>query len=425
MDYGTNYDVNNCMFYLFLRIQQSNRMTKKTSPLTKEFRTALAVISVVMIVALVRFSTLPCIRSSGYTASMFYTTLNGAAISITPVSNRSILRTSTKPVDILDESPELPSVNKSGRYVSLCSKNFDTRRIGNQIFNFAAMLHVARLTGRRVAMVVKHPDGWLDRLFDVPITRVESVERELCPCTTINERRGLAYEQSMTLLPNRTDIVGKSLLLRGWFQSWKYTIGVESQLRRHLRSKSQYSTAVRLYFNSSRPYRWIEERSPTRVAIHVRVGDIQSKSGLNFGYTIPKAPFFELAMANITRGATGSNDGIRRYQFFVLSDSIDWVQTTLGLTAMGASLNSSSVDVEVTYSVGNTAAFDLVLISMCDVVIMTTGTYGWWGAWLANSSKTIYYKNWPRPGSELRRAFEGVDYFPSNWIPIDGPYYEY
>ena len=44
----------------------------------------------------------------------------------------------------------LSKANQSGtlRFVSMCSSNFDGRRLGNQLFNWAAMLYVARLTGR-------------------------------------------------------------------------------------------------------------------------------------------------------------------------------------------------------------------------------------------------------------------------------------
>ena len=40
--------------------------------------------------------------------------------------------------------------SRAPRFVSQCSSNFDRRRLGNQLFNWAAMLYVARLTGRLV-----------------------------------------------------------------------------------------------------------------------------------------------------------------------------------------------------------------------------------------------------------------------------------
>jgi len=65
----------------------------------------------------------------------------------------------------------------------------------------------------------------------------------------------------------------------------------------------------------------------------------------------------------------------------------------------------------------NLAAADLAILSRCDGVIMTTGTFGWWGAWLANKT-TIYYSNWPSPGSPLAEKFDRKDFFPPEWIPM-------
>lgn len=326
-------------------------------------------------------------------------------------------------VDPLDLPPEPDSVNKSGRYVSMCINNFDKRRVGNQLFNFAAMLHVARLTGRRVAMPRKHPEGeWLDNWFQVSIARVDDIHMELCPCTVIGESGGLGYDQSIPVLSNQSDLVGKSLLVCGWFQSWKYTIGVEAQLRRHLRPLVNISTAVRSFFDSSKPTRWLGRQTYVKVGVHIRAGDTMVANKLGFGYTIPKRPFFERAMTNVTQDTPLDGDK-RRIQFFVTSDSIEWVQTALDLTSIGTNLNSSTADVEVTYSVNNSAGFDLTLLTMCDVVVMTTGTFGWWGAWLSNAKKVIYYEDWPRPVSTLADKFVREDFYPSSWISFQGPYF--
>jgi galactoside 2-L-fucosyltransferase 1/2 len=345
--------------------------------------------------------------------------------SLRPAANwTAILNNSASsagPIDLLDLPPEPDSVNKSGRYVSACQWIFDGRRTGNQLSNFAAMLHVARLTGRRVAMPRQVPGGWIDRWFQVSITRVDDIEKELCPCTIINEARELSFEKSMPALPNRTDLRGKSLLTCGNFQSWKYTFGVEAQLRRHLRPHASISTAVKSFFDSLRPRRWLRNHTYVKVGIHVRAGDTKRLFG--FGFTIPKQPYFTQAMINVTYDTPLDGDK-RRIQFFVTSDSIQWVKETLNLTSIGSRLNSSTTDVEVTYSIDHSQGFDLIMLTMCDVVIMTTGTYGWWGAWLSNAKKVIYYYNWPRPSSRLEELFAREDYYPPYWISFKGPYFE-
>jgi len=40
------------------------------------------------------------------------------------------------------------------RFVSLCPYSFDGRRLGNQLFNWAAMLYVARLAGLKPSSVL-------------------------------------------------------------------------------------------------------------------------------------------------------------------------------------------------------------------------------------------------------------------------------
>ena len=327
--------------------------------------------------------------------------------------------------------PEGPEVNKSGRYVSMCSGNFDGRRIGNQLFNFAAMLHVARLTGRRVAMVRRHPNGWLDRWFEVPVTRVDHIANELCPFATVGEAAGLLYYHQMSTLFNRSDVAGKSLLVCGWFQSWKYTVGIESALGHHLRLLPNVSAAVHSFLDQIRPSTW-KGQSFSRIGIHVRAGDVMRRDKWDFGYTIPQRPYFEQAMSRFVSEQTKGQQQTGRVQFVVTSDSLQWAKTAINFTQIVDRLNqtysssssSSSrkqrVLVDVAYSEGQDAGFDLALLSLCDGVIMSTGTYGWWGAWLANKT-TIYYSNWPRAGSPISGIFNRDDYFPPHWIPIGGP----
>ena len=79
-------------------------------------------------------------------------------------------------------------------YVSQCSEDFDGRRLGNQLFNFAAALYVIKHSNDRqnlppsdyqngttilrvdrvMAMPLHHPHGWLEQWFDVKVARYEN-----------------------------------------------------------------------------------------------------------------------------------------------------------------------------------------------------------------------------------------------------------
>ena len=74
-----------------------------------------------------------------------------ATIVLTLVLYLIARRTSYLPADsIRPKSSALSKANQSRalQFVSLCSSNLDGRRLGNQLFNWAAILYVARLTGR-------------------------------------------------------------------------------------------------------------------------------------------------------------------------------------------------------------------------------------------------------------------------------------
>jgi len=274
-------------------------------------------------------------------------------------------RSATPTTDpLIASSPEDPIANKTGRYVSMCQRNFDNRRVGNQLFNLAAMLHVARLTGRRVAMVRRHPHGWLDRWFDVPVTRVHSINAELCPCVVVTEAAGLSYHRQLSALPNRTDIAGKALLVCGWFQSWKYTLGVESALRRHLRLLPNVSATVHSYLDQIRPSAWKREFF-RRIGIHVRAGDVLRRDKWWYGYTIPQRPYFEQAMSRFV--SQQQQQGLPvRVQFIVSSDSLAWAKKAINFESIARQLNRTSPEIDVAYSEGHDAGFDLALLSLCD-----------------------------------------------------------
>ncbi|WAR31893.1 LOW QUALITY PROTEIN: FUT1-like protein [Mya arenaria] len=86
----------------------------------------------------------------------------------------------------------------------------------------------------------------------------------------------------------------------------------------------------------------------------------------------------------------------------IISDDIKWCK-----------ISTSGPD--VFYSPFQTDVLDFALMVCCDHVIVTMGTFGWWGAWLSGGI-TVYYSAWPTKGSSLDRDLNTSDYFPDNWI---------
>jgi len=88
--------------------------------------------------------------------------------------------------------------------------------------------------------------GWLDRWFDIgDIRRVDNLS-ELCPCAILRNHLDMAFDSSIQDVVQRPPYVNVSTLqLRGYFQSWKYALAVEDQLRRSFRWKANITSAVR------------------------------------------------------------------------------------------------------------------------------------------------------------------------------------
>ena len=91
--------------------------------------------------------------------------------------------------------------------------------------------------------------------------------------------------------------------------------------------------------------------------------------------------------------------------FLVVSDDIAWCERFL---------SGSYVRVAPPAS----ASVHLALLASCDHVIMSTGTFGWWGAWMAGG-KVVYYKNYPAENSPLAKGFNRTDFFLPSWVALD------
>lgn len=85
-------------------------------------------------------------------------------------------------------------------------------------------------------------------------------------------------------------------------------------------------------------------------------------------------------------------------KFLILGDDYDWNIQNIG----------AAPDITVLQP-SKTAAIDLCMLSKCNHTIVTTGTFGWWAAFLANGTST-FQRTFARPGSEHEQMFNIDDY---------------
>ena len=120
----------------------------------------------------------------------------------------------------------------------------------------------------------------------------------------------------------------------------------------------------------------------TLVGIHVRRGDR--------GHAFKLAPqeYFIKAMHYFRQK-------YHNVHFIVASEDHKWVRENLGQFRNVSLLPA-----------GSSAATDMAVMTLCDHVIMTLGSYGFWSAFLAQG-EVIYYN-----------GHDHYEYFPKHWIAM-------
>jgi len=78
---------------------------------------------------------------------------------------------------------------------------------------------------------------------------------------------------------------------------------------------------------------------------------------------------------------------------------------------------ANSTRAVVVFSEDHGSEEDLAILSSCNHTIMTVGTYGWWGGYLAGGL-TTYYRKFPPKTSELYEYFSRKDHFPPQWVGL-------
>ena len=286
------------------------------------------------------------------------------------------------------------------RYVSFHGGFADGRGLGNQMFDLAAVIYVAELTGRQPGILNFSYKIAVDEVFDLGIKRFA----DLCPCYTFGEDGSLWYDRRLEDLANGSrakEALGKSIFLSGFFQSWKYTLTVERRLRQHFTFLPEIRQFVDKFLAESRPPGWVA--GYVRVGVHARRGDVLNPDIMELGYTTPDEKYFAHAMRYFI-------DRFDRVQFIVASNDIAWCRQNFADFAMTQRRRAN-----VTYLQDQSTGQDLAILASCEHTVMSTGTYGWWAAWLARGI-TIYYADWPRNGSALSTKFRREDFFPPTWI---------
>ncbi|KAL4238777.1 glycosyltransferase 11 [Mactra antiquata] len=162
-------------------------------------------------------------------------------------------------------------------------------------------------------------------------------------------------------LPNGKKIVNMSM--SGYRQSWKYFQKIESVVAEIFRKDFKGNTLSK----AKSFVKTVSNATYTVVGIHIRRTDILIYR--SNGSNCADVNYFNKAMTFIKLF-------YHKVRFIIMSDDLIWGKDNL----------KSS---DTFYSPFKNASDDMALMSLCNHMIVTYGTFGWWGAWLANGT-TVY-----------------------------------
>ena len=252
-------------------------------------------------------------------------------------------------------------------------------QLGNQMFQYAATLGVARYLGVTFT-IPDHNEVFVDalgnklriELFDC--FDIEPDNKGLLQTDNILSEKGFEFDK------NIFNIDGKNNFnLYGFFQTEKYFKHCEDEVRNQFMFKEQIVNECNDI---------IEECFDNPIALHIRRGDFLINSGNHYNQSLD---YYEKAL--------GKFDSER--QVVIFSDDPQW--------CVEQKLFESD---RFIVSSGNDPYVDLYLMTQCSDFIIANSTFSWWGAWLANKGKVIAPKKWFGPNNSHLNT---KDLYPEHW----------
>ncbi|XP_063441236.1 galactoside alpha-(1,2)-fucosyltransferase 2-like [Mytilus trossulus] len=259
-------------------------------------------------------------------------------------------------------------------------------RLGNLLFEYASLYGIAK---HHNMIPVINEGCHLKKVLKISATSGQL----LTNVKRYNEVKGCTFENEAFNLDRKFNWT-----LNGYFQSWKYFVDKSEQIRKEFKFKDSIQHEATNQFHKIINLKGISNTS-TYIAVHVRRGDMVHSSVMTkYGYISADKRYIDDAMASFQLNFSNP--------FFIFSsDDISWCKThfTKENTAFIQQKNSPEVD--------------MAIMTNCNHSIITTGSYGWWIAWLIGGN-TIYYKHYPVKGSQLDKVFNSETYRPPSWIAL-------
>ncbi len=281
--------------------------------------------------------------------------------------------------------------------------------LGNQMFQYAAGLSVARRTGTRLRLDLTALDRDEKRQFaldqfaiDADLLHADDDEplqysdpRSLATYAKTRFGAAVVVQRDETFGDELSEAAANSYLV-GYWQSDGYFDAASEEVRAHfeLRAPSAAYTELRRRIRA--------ERS---AAVHVRRGDYAEDTAVQRVIGLLEPNYYRDAANELV---ARTNVG----KFRVFSDDPGWCRSRVDLPGEVAIMSEGLTDAE-----------ELHLISACDHAIISNSSFSWWGAWLGATAKSVVIapSRWLRSLDTRAGSRVPADWMtlPAEFVPIN------
>ena len=261
-------------------------------------------------------------------------------------------------------------------------------RIGNKLFQYVSALGIA------------HHNNW-SVVFNPKMIKL----KEIYPRIEVNflndtpKWKGLGERGSHTFDPRFFNLPKENMKIGNYLHSFKYFQDIFGDIYNKTLSyfdENLFTKALGFVDKVKHSYkqRIKIETKVTSVCVHVRRGDFLLKHNIKHGFRVPSSQVIQNAMNYM-------QNKFKHTIFIIISDDINWC---------AGNLNRSNVYFSNLTSVSE----DFVLMCSCDHMIMTVGTFGWWGAWFTSwrGAIAMYYVHQFSKNTNIYKSLSRHDWFP-------------
>lgn len=283
-------------------------------------------------------------------------------------------------------------------------------RIGNQMFQYAFLLGLHAKYGYEISIPPSDfKNAWRQhQLFEA--FKLVSFDRknqsyndyiDINSDACIKERQ---FHFDEELFNNARDNID----YHGYFQSEKYFEHCKDLIRKNFEFLDPIQEKCRKFIS--------QFEGKTILAIQVRRGDYVQMTDR---FPIPNENYYKKCF-----------ELVGHYDYaIVFSDDYEWCKDQKIFSAdnilISKTYDPTNYDKSESLESNNSNLYDLCLMTMCDKHIIANSSFGWWGAWLANSQTVFYPSPWfgdPFMNNlhpDFNKMIDLKDLTPKTWIRVD------